>query len=188
MRKALSLLLIALFCACGKPQEELPRLGDLPGFRLTATDGGAPFPVEKRDLLKQPWVASFLYTSCGGPCPMVAAALGGLQIRLEGRARLVTFTVDPETDTAQVLGAYAKEVGAQPGRWWFLTGPGAEVRKLLIEGFKVGVAMDKTRPAAERVAHSTKLVLIDRGGVIRGYYDSSEAASLEALQTDINKL
>jgi cytochrome oxidase Cu insertion factor (SCO1/SenC/PrrC family) len=188
MRRGFSLLLLCLLCSCGPAPEALPRLGEVPGFRLIATDGGKPFSVEKRDLLKRPWVASFLFTSCGGPCPAVAATLGGLQSRLEGRARLVTFTVDPETDTAETLARYAHEVGARPQRWWFLTGDKTQVYRLLSDGFKVAVVLDKSQPSSFRVTHSTKLVLVDAGGAIRGYYDSADAQSLRALESDIRKL
>ena len=54
MRRGLFPLLLCLLGSCKLAPETLPRLGEVPGFRLIATDGGKPFPVEKRDLLKRP--------------------------------------------------------------------------------------------------------------------------------------
>lgn len=154
---------------------------------MGVTAGGKPFPVEKRDLLKKPFVASFLYTNCGGPCPMLALKLGRLQKDLEGKARIVTVTVDPDHDTPAVLSAYAEEVGAGPD-WWFLTGKKKDVAALIVDGFKLPVAEDPKKPASDRVAHSTRLALVDSACYVRGYYDSGEPAELRKLVADLKNL
>lgn len=187
MKQAI-LLLPLLLASCSLPAEPLPRIAELPSFRLTGvTAGGKPFPVEKRDLLKKPFVASFLYTNCGGPCPMLALKLGRLQKDLGGAARIVTVTVDPEHDTPAVLSSYAQEVDAGPD-WWFLTGKKKDVSALVVEGFKLARAEDPTKPVSDRVAHSTKLALVDSACYVRGYYDSNEPAEVRKLLADLKNL
>lgn len=186
MRRLLPALL--LLAACGPKPEALPRISEIPSFRLTGTTaGGAAFPVEKRDLLKKPWVAGFLYTSCGGPCPSLAASMGRLEKQLGGRARLVVVTVDPKTDTPEVLAKYAKELGAGPD-WWFLTGDEKEVAHLVREGFKLAAVEDPKAPKEARVTHSIKLALVDGANYVRGYYDSTEPESLQKLLADLASL
>ena len=82
--------------------------------------------------------------------------------------RLVSFSVDPAEDTPPVLAAYAKTHGAAPSMWYFLTGPVATLQMLDRDAFKLG-NIDAT------MQHSTRFVLVDRQGRIRGYYDTSEA-------------
>jgi len=69
-------------------------------------------------------ISSF-YTECQGVSPRQAEVLAGLQEMLGeqmGRDVLfVSITVDPATDTPEVVRDYAREVGAGPG-WIFLTG------------------------------------------------------------------
>ena len=54
--------------------------------------------------------------------------------------RLVSFSVDPEKDTPQVLRSYAERLQAEPGRWDFLTGPKSAIYKLSHDGFKLAVS------------------------------------------------
>ena len=162
MKRLLAVLLLA---GCSLPQEPLPRLMEVPSFRLTGTtSAGKTFPVEKRDLLKKPWVASFLFTSCAGPCPATALQLAKLPKDL----RVVTVTVDPATDTPRVLARYAEELGAGEN-WWFLTGKPADVKALVIDGFKLPIVGQ-----GPQLTHSTKLALVDGANYVRGYYDSAE--------------
>lgn len=169
MKRLLALVLLA---GCSLPPEPLPRIAEVPTFRLTGvTAGRAPFPVEKRDLLKKPWAASFLFTRCEGPCPMLAAELA----RAQKRVRVVTITVDPAHDTPAVLADYARKVGAGED-WWFLTGAPKDVKALIVEGFKLPLAGE-----GRLITHSTKLALVDGSNYVRGYYDSADEL-LKALE------
>jgi protein SCO1/2 len=95
--------------------------------------------------------------------------------------RLVSFTVDPEHDTPVVLAGYAKRFSADPGQWYFLTGPLATLNEIDREGFKLG-GMDGS------LAHSTRFVLVDPRGRIRGYYHTDEDDGLKQLISDIRRL
>ncbi len=92
--------------------------------------------------------------------------------------RLVSFTVDPANDTPPVLAAYAKTHGAAPSIWYFLTGSVTTLQMLDRDAFKLG-NIDAT------MQHSTRFVLVDRQGRIRGYYDTSEAGAIAKVIADI---
>jgi protein SCO1/2 len=49
-----------------------------------------------------------------------------LKSRWKERRSLVSFTVDPEKDTPEVLRAYADKLRKEPVRWDFLTGHGRD--------------------------------------------------------------
>lgn len=155
----------------------------VPEFQLTDRTGAR---FGSADLLGKVWVADFIYTTCPGPCPMVTGRLAELQDEFSGLegVRLVTFTVNPEVDTPEQLDAYARSVGAAEG-WAFLTGPESEVHDLIKGGFKLPVGQGG---GEEPVLHSTKLVLVDQAGSIRGYYDAANPTELKALSADAVRL
>jgi protein SCO1/2 len=76
---------------------------------------------------------------------------------------LVSFTVDPEHDTAPVLAQYAKHFTADPARWHFLTGEPRRLNDLGLNTFKLN-SVDGS------LIHSTRFVLVDGARRIRGYY------------------
>jgi protein SCO1/2 len=99
---------------------------------------------------------------------------------------LVSFTVDPEKDTPEVLRAYAEKLHAQPKRWDFLTGSRPAIYALARDGFKLAVS-DESDEAGMPV-HSTRVVLVDRRGAIRGYYDALAPDAVTKLLADANHL
>ena len=145
-------------------------LGD---FTLTERDGRT---VHASDLLGKVWVASFIFTRCAGPCPVVSATMKRLQKDFadDPDVRLVTFTVDPEYDTPEVLREYARRYHADPDRWLFLTGKEADVDRLLSQGFHIG-ATKNTGPDATpgtAVTHDTHLAVVDKEGRVRAYFSA----------------
>lgn len=160
----------------------LPSLGQAPNFQLT-NQNKEPFASDK--LAGKVWIAGFIFTNCAGPCPLISSRMADLQKPLENTdVQLVTFTVDPERDTPEVLHEYARRLKAEPGRWTFLTGSPAAINELSRQGFKLAL-----EPGADDgPVHTTRLVLVDRGGVIRGYYDALAADAVARLLADSNQL
>jgi len=146
---------------------------------FTLTDSaGKPFTLA--DLKARPSIVGFVFTRCTGPCPRVTGNMRRIQDMLSGvDARLVTISVDPEFDTPQVLAGYAEAVGADLGRWTFLTGPLADVVALSEKSFYLPVARDDSQPIGASVTHRTWLTVVDRHGRIRGYYDGEGDAGIE---------
>jgi protein SCO1/2 len=154
--------------------------GAVPPFTLTNHTGQ---PFGSANLEGKIWIADFIYTSCPGPCPIISTRMGELRKPLRDTdVQLVSFTVDPEKDTPDVLRAYAEKLNATPANWNFLTGPKSTIYSLTRDGFKLGVA-DATDDSGEPV-HSTRVVLVDRRGVIRGYYDALEADAVTKVLAD----
>jgi protein SCO1/2 len=120
----------------------------------------------------------FVFTTCTGPCPAMSAGMAELQDDLVGKPlRLVSVSVDPGHDTPEVLAAYAQAFDADPEQWLFLTGAEEQVVQLAasIHMTPVRAPEGQARPG-EQVTHSTKLVVVDGQGLVRGYYDGTSAA------------
>lgn len=175
------------FLASRVPRTPGPKTGPV-AFAARAVDGGAARELAAGDLLGRPWVADFVFTRCGGPCPRLSASMAKLQKRLPTEVRLVSFTVDPDFDTLEVLARYAERHGAQPGRWLFARLEPRPLFELVNAGFKLPVYIDPKAEPASRSIHSTKLVLMDAQGRVRGYYDGLAPGALDDLERDARKV
>ncbi len=191
--------------------ETLEVYGAVPDFSLVERSGRR---VTLADLRGKVWIANFFYTECTDTCPLQSAHMARLQANFAGEdgLRLVSITVDPEHDTAEVLSEYAARYRADPARWLFLTGPRDAIYRLAIQGFRLGVVDRGERAArpsgAERswlqpapawahpvpnpdrapIIHSGRFALVDRQARIRGYYHGTDWASLERLKENVKIL
>jgi protein SCO1/2 len=180
MKLSAVVVLLCALAACSRRAVTLETFGDIPQFDLIAQNGQ---PFHSQVLAGKIWVADFIYTTCPGPCPRMTSQMREVQdavMKVSG-VRLVSFTVDPANDTTPVLAAYAKMHGASPAMWYFLTGPMATLQMLDRDAFKLG-DLDGT------LQHSTRFVLVDRQGRIRGYYDTSEPSAIRKVISDIDAL
>lgn len=96
---------------------------DVPDVTLVRTDGKR---VPLRAVLSdgKPVMAQFIFTTCPSICPVMAAVFATVREELgpdRKNLRMVSITIDPEHDTPEVLGEYAKLFDADE-EWIFLTG------------------------------------------------------------------
>ncbi len=172
--------------------EEFPVVSTIPEFSLVEASGRT---VTRADLLGDVWVADFIFTSCAGICPVLSSRMAEVQKALVERdveARLISISVDPARDTPEVMEKYARRFGADPERWWFLTGERDELYDLIKSGFLLSVA-DRTQEEAdadggELITHSDRFVLVDREARIRGYYHGSDREAISDLIEDVSLL
>jgi cytochrome oxidase Cu insertion factor (SCO1/SenC/PrrC family) len=158
--------------------------GTVPSFQLVNQNGQ---PFGSAQLLGKVWIADFIFTSCPGPCPMISTRMSELQKPFEKTdVHLVSFTVDPARDKPEVLRGYAENLHAEPGRWDFLTGPQSAIYDLSRNGFKLAVSDGREETGTP--VHSTRMVLVDRHGSIRGYYDATEPDAVTKLVADTSHL
>ena len=174
------LFIVSLLLLSCQRREPLPSFNAVPPFALTAQDGRQ---VTRDDYAGRVWIADFVFTNCPGPCPMLTSHMRDVQDLLEERSldvSLVSFSVDPETDTPEVLTTYGATFGADFARWIFLTGDKQEIYDLILHGFLLAVsdgAVSADYSAGPGIiTHSTRFALIDQQGQVRGYYYGEEAA------------
>jgi protein SCO1/2 len=185
---------LALGAACGRkpvvqildvPADTLAQsYWQVPPFALTERNGRT---ITRDDLAGKVWVVDFFYTTCPGPCPMLSSRLSEIQKEIGGddRVRLVSISTDPEKDTPEILQLYAKRFEASE-RWLFLTGNKEQIYQLGRQGFKVPIVEDRT--AADPITHSTRLILVDQSGAIRGFHDGIGPDGSKQLVRDIRRL
>lgn len=99
---------------------------------------------------------------------------------------MVSITVDPERDTPEVLARFAAGYGADPKRWYFLTGDNEAIQQLANKGFRLSAATGGAED--EPIIHSNRFVLVDRQARIRGYYDGTDEEAVLGLLSDLKNL
>ena len=173
---AVLLAVSAAFLSKSAHRSGLPVYGRLPEFQLMERSGRT---VRSADLKGKVWIADFIFTRCAGPCPVMTSNMARLQQELRNTPdlHLVSFSVDPEFDTPEVLVRYAQRFQAGDRQWLFLTGNVDMIRKIA-EGFKITMARATGTSTApldpNAILHDTHFMLVDRHGQIRGYYESVE--------------
>jgi protein SCO1/2 len=172
------------------PIEPPPILGEVPDFELINRDGSS---VGLSDFAGRLWVADFIFTRCALSCPRMTSQMMRLAGSLPEAAEvaLVSFTVDPENDSPEVLDSYATSLGIDQPDWFFLTGDRQQLELLTIDGFKLPIVRDPPEEVAdprEPILHSERFVLVDGEGRIRGYYRPNEEGERERLHSDILSL
>ncbi len=161
-------------------------LFEAPQFELTDEHGDV---FGSKELDGRVWIANFMFTRCPATCPRQTAKLAELQTRIGqwphgNRVRFLSITVDPEYDTPARLLEYARKYGADSARWKFLTGARDELWRLSKEGFKFPVA-DNSVDTANPITHSSRFVLVDALGQVRGVYESLEEDDILKLVGDM---
>jgi protein SCO1/2 len=128
-----------------------------PDFSLTSAAG----PVHLSDLKGKTVVLFFGYTSCPDVCPTTMARLGEA-VRALGRdsakVQVVMISVDPETDTPEVIDRYAK---AFHPSFLGLTGTADEVAAVA-SSFWIHHAKEEGSGHEAMVDHTSTLLVLDK--------------------------
>jgi protein SCO1/2 len=162
----------------------LEKISQVPAFQLTDQAGKS---ITLEDLKGKIWAANFIFTRCKGPCPITVLRMQDLNTKLKkvrGNVELVTFTVDPEYDTPEILKAFSEPLGADPASWKFLTGTPDAIQKIVVAGLLQPLAKEPDGTPA----HSSRIVLVDGEGWLRGYHDGLDPEAVQKLMVDIGEL
>ena len=166
---------------------ELPVLSAVPAFAFV-DQAGAPFT--SASLEGKVWVANFIFTRCPNVCPKFTAKMGTLQDRSKAQLpglKLVSFTVDPENDTPEVLKAYGEKFQADFTRWQFVRGERPELEKVIRQGMLQPMDPGDGKDL-NTVVHGSYFALIDAKLQVRGVYRFTEPGSVDDVLRDARLL
>lgn len=143
--------------------------------KFSATDQAGK-QVTLQSLHGKVWLTHFLFTRCPDICPPMTANLARVQRALQKAgipATFVSFTVNPEFDTPQVLKKFALEHGANLSNWHFLTGYTFQtVQQIGLTAFKGQIKkVASSDPNIVLYNHPSQFYLVDQTGKVRKFYD-----------------
>lgn len=172
-------------CAPRSAPLVLDPIGAVAPFQLLDQDGTA---FTERELAGRVWVANFFFTSCPSICPPLTAAMAALERDFPAEPGLgfLSITVDPARDDPATLRAHAQAQGLPQARWRFLTGEREEIQRLCEASFRL--AFGTEFDASGDLTHSSRFVLVDRAGQVRGYFDALDPAQRAPLRAAVRAL
>lgn len=140
-----------------KPGDALPAL-------TFADERGQPLRLE--DYRGKALAITFIYTRCPLPnfCPLLSEKFRTVQETLMADAtapknwQLLSVTIDPENDTAEVLKNYAKLQRADAAHWKFATG---DLRDITVLGLRSGLEFWE---GGSEITHNLRTVVFDAQG------------------------
>jgi protein SCO1/2 len=196
----LPLALVSWYLLRGKDEKalrELPYFGPGKSGAITKRDSlhhVLPFDLTNQfgekfnadSVRNEVFVAEFFFTTCKTICPVMNRNLVKIHEKYAGhpKFRMLSFTVDPETDDASQLKKYSESLGVSGRQWIFLTGPKAELYHAARRSFLLDNSLPATAPDEDFV-HTQNVALVDREGFIRGIYDATDTAEVHRLGQDI---
>lgn len=141
-------------------------------------------------------IADFIFTRCPSICPTLTKNMKVLQDAMKMKdsrrridssyVRFISFTVDPQRDTPEVLKHYADKYAVNHDTWWFLTGDKKKVYDYALNELKLG--LQDGNGVDSNFIHTDKFVLIDKYRIVRGYYDGTDSTSMSKLAEDLTLL
>lgn len=134
------------------------------------------------------YVADFFFATCQSICPQMSTQLNRVQneFKNDNDFLILSHTVNPSHDTAEVLFAYAGKYQALPNKWHFLTGSKKTIYDLARYDYLVNALEDDGTP--EGFLHSELFLLVDKEKRIRGMYDGTDSVQVNKLIADIKLL
>ncbi|WP_242927070.1 SCO family protein [Pontibacter vulgaris] len=156
----------------------------VPSFKFVSQQGQS---ITEKQLAGGIYVANFFFATCPDVCKKMSSQMVRVQEAFENNpsVKLVSYTVNPEHDSVEVLANYAAMYGAMPGKWFFLTGEREKIYELAKKGFYLPV---QQVAGQQDFIHSEKFMLVDKEQHVRGIYDGTDPAEVDRLITEINVL
>lgn len=182
----ISLLVLTLFLVACSEDIEPTMSSEVAEFNFTTQDGDK---LGLDDLKGDYWIADFIFTNCTSVCIPMTTNMTALQDDLAKKdldVQLVSFSVDPDYDSPEVLKEYAEDYDADLSSWSFLTGYDFEtIEELSVKSFQSGLTQI---PNSDQVQHGVRFFLVDPEGVVIKSYDGTAEKDIEALLEDLKKV
>lgn len=148
--------------------------------------------ITQQEIEGKVFVAEYFFTTCKSICPIMNSQMQRVQKAYKGNnnVKILSFTVDPETDTVAQMKRYAVKHHAVDGQWHFLTGKQEDLYGLARKSFFVlkPAEAENQGDVGSDFIHTNNFVLVDRQKRIRGYYDGTNAKEVTQLIKDIQLL
>lgn len=166
---------ILILSACG-PKYEGDYSYPVGDFTFTNQNGEQ---FSKSELEGKIWIADFIYTTCETECPQMTYSKQKIDRALKEEGiedvEFVSFSIDPEVDSPEVLKEYGEVRGIdfEKDNWTFLTGYDFDtIKEFAVKSFKIpvekmddsymhGVQLSIVSPEGNAIKHFNGFTLTD---------------------------
>ncbi len=160
-----------------------PPMVIVPDWQLVDQHGQ---PRGQKQLEGKVVIADFFFTSCPSICPKLTEAMKEIHQRFSKKTDQIAFisiTVDPETDTPEVLKAFMAKNKFDFPNWHCLTGSKKDIYSVVVEKMRVHMGEREeiaNAPGVYDIPHMGHLALFDQRGALRGLF-KTESVEMAAL-------
>ncbi|MGN7783914.1 SCO family protein [Niabella sp. 22666] len=170
----------------GYNDRKLEPISKVARFQFTNQDGQA---VTNKDVDGKVYVAEFFFTTCPGICPMMNDNMKQVyeKFKNEPDFRILSYTCDPQTDSAARLKVYADSMKVDTQKWIFLTGRKDSLYKMARFSYSIDDANNNLTNIEDDFIHSQHWALVNRKGEVLAIYDGLEKREINGLMKDIEK-
>lgn len=166
---------------------DLPVLSYVQPFSFTNQSGDT---ITQHDLEGKVAVVEYFFTTCKGICPRMNENMKKVYAvyKNEPDFRILSHTVDPDTDSVPRMKTYAESLGANASTWWFLTGSKDSLYAAARNSYLLDDPKNNTGSMDEQFIHTQFFALVDKQGKVRKIYDGLKKEEVDNLIGDIKKL
>lgn len=127
--------------------------------------------ITNKDYEGKVYIVEFFFTTCPSICPRMNRNLVQIQNTFSDFEDfgVASFTINPETDTQEVLKEYAMKYGITNPNWHLMTGNQETIYELANIGFNIYAAENPEVDGG--FEHSGNFALIDKNGFMRSRQD-----------------
>ena len=186
------LIVTSIVSACSNYKFKASTNYEIESFTVTNHRGEE---VTLESLKGKPWLAMFIFTNCETICSPMTYNMTEVQNALMERGvedyNIVAFSVDPATDTPEVLAEYLDfyEVPDE-SKWNLVTGyEQAWIEQFSVNSFKSLVKMPDN---SDQVLHANTFYLVDENGIAvknyTGYSEQEDGVSYDTIAIDMETL
>lgn len=148
--------------------------------------------ITQEDVRGKVYVVEYFFTTCKTICPRMNAQMQRVheKFRKNDDVKILSFSVDPETDTVEQLKRYADAHNSKGNQWNFLTGKRDDIYELARTSFftlKPTEAENQGDVGSDFI-HTNNFVLVDKLMRIRGYYDGTNPKDVDKMMRDMELL
>ena len=168
----------------------MPHIATVPAVEFVGHDGSK---TSLADFTSHVSVVDFVFTRCTSSCPRLSERMAAARQSLDadvksGHLRFLSISVDPEHDTPAVLSVFAAKYKADAPAWRFATGPVDDLERVVVQGFRTGLARGAKSAEVGDIVHGEKFIVVDRHGDIRGFLSTETGHDEKALVEEVHRL
>jgi len=135
-------------------------------------------------------IVNFFFTTCTTVCPRMNNNLKPAYEALKNNPDVLflSFTSDPERDSASVLKRYAESMQLNTDKWIFLTGKKDSLYKAARHSFKIDDPANFVNNETVDFLHTQFVALVNKKGEVVKIYDGLKPSELSAIEDDVKNL
>lgn len=168
-------------------KKRVPVISRVQPFSFTTQDGGS---FTRENIRGRVAIVNFFFTTCTSVCPRMNNNLKPAYEAFKNNpdVLLLSFTSDPQRDSAARLKRYADSMQVNTAKWVFLTGKKDSLYYAARHSFKIDDPSNFVESDAVDFLHTQFIALVNKKGEVVKIYDGLKPSELGSIETDVNVL